>query len=127
MDTLVKALGPAFATGLALQQLLQILDPLLEKSQAIQQNKKGILVIVSLLFGLIFAFGAGLRVLAPLGVANADLLDAIGTALIISAGTEGFNSIMKFLGYAKEEKKAEAAKKLANTTKEELDKLEQSV
>ena len=31
MDTLVIALGPAFAAGFALQRLLEILDPLLDK------------------------------------------------------------------------------------------------
>jgi hypothetical protein len=72
--------------------------------------------LISLGFGLLLAFGAGLRVLQPLGIGQADVLDGIVTALIISAGTEGFNSIMKFLGYAKEEKKAESA-----TKKEEAD------
>jgi hypothetical protein len=37
------------------------------------------------------------------------------TVLVISAGTEGVNSILKFLGYAKEDKKAQAAGKVAET------------
>jgi hypothetical protein len=36
-------------------------------------------------------------------------VDFIATALIISAGTEGVNSILKFLKYSKEDKKREAA------------------
>jgi hypothetical protein len=45
-------------------------------------------------------------------------LDVFVTALILSAGTEGFNSIMKFLGYAKEGKKAEAAGARSSATPE---------
>jgi hypothetical protein len=31
MDTLVMALGPAFAAGFALQQLMELLDPLFSR------------------------------------------------------------------------------------------------
>jgi hypothetical protein len=107
MDKLVMALGPAFAAGFAVQQLLELLDPLLDR---IKVDKKLLLGVMALVAGLVLAFGAGLRVLQPLGVANADFLDAVVTGLIVSAGTEGFNSILKFLGYTKEQKKAEAGK-----------------
>ncbi|MGA2468350.1 MAG: hypothetical protein ABSH06_28910 [Thermodesulfobacteriota bacterium] len=94
--------------GFAVQQLLEILDALVIKIIG-TRDKKLILGIVSLIVGLVLAFGAGLRVLQPLGVIKADFLDGVVTALIVSAGTEGFNSIMKFLGYAKEDKKSGAA------------------
>jgi len=113
MDKLVVALGPAFAAGFAVQQLLEILDPLVDKIKA--DKKKLLLGIVSLVIGLALAFGAGLRVLHPLGVANADFWDAIVTALIVSAGTEGFNSIMKFLGYTKEKRKGEVGEQKEKT------------
>jgi hypothetical protein len=100
MDKLVVALGPAFAVGFAVQQLLELLDPLVDKIEG--ENKKLILGVVSLAIGLVLAFGAGIRVLQPLGVANAGFLDAVITGLIVSAGTEGFNSIIKFLGYTKD-------------------------
>ena len=109
MDKLVVALGPAFAAGFAVQQLLEILGPLVDK---IKTDKKLVLGLLSLLIGLGLAFGAGLRVLQPLGVANVPfVLDAIVTALIISAGTEGFNSIMKFLGYTKDKRGQDAGAK----------------
>jgi hypothetical protein len=109
MDKLVVALGPAFAAGFAVQQLLEILSPLVDK---IKTDKKLVLGLLSLLIGLVLAFGAGLRVLQPLGVANVNfVLDAIVTALIISAGTEGFNSIMKFLGYTKDKRGKDAGAK----------------
>lgn len=111
MDTIVIALGPAFAAGFALQQLLEILDPLVEKFA--KENKKMFLAIISLLFGLALAFFAGIRVLVHLGFTGPDLWDAIITGLIVSAGTEGINSIMKYLGYAKENKKEEAGARAA--------------
>ena len=109
MDKLVIALGPAFAAGFAVQQLLEILDPVVGKIKA---DKKLVLGIASLVVGLVLAFGAGLRVLRPLGVADVNYyLDVIVTALIISAGTEGFNSIIKFLGYTKDKRGKDAGAK----------------
>ncbi|MGD0174858.1 MAG: hypothetical protein ABSC61_10625 [Anaerolineales bacterium] len=40
MDKLVMALGPAFAAGFAVQRLLEILDPLLDKINFVKENKK---------------------------------------------------------------------------------------
>ena len=128
MDKVVIALGPAFAAGFAIQRLLEILDPLLEKIQFFKDNKKVILGIISLLVGFVLAFGAGLTVLKPLGVTNpAPLLDEFTTGLVVSAGTEGFNSIMKFLGYSKEDKKAEAAPKMDKVADQALAQLQKSV
>ncbi|MGD0174859.1 MAG: hypothetical protein ABSC61_10630 [Anaerolineales bacterium] len=45
---------------------------------------------------------------------NADFLDAVTTGLIVSAGTEGLNSILKLLGYLKEDRKAAAATRILN-------------
>ena len=108
MDTLVKALGPAFAAGFAIQQLLEILDPLIIKIIG-QADKKLVLGIVAFIVGLVLAFGVGLSILEPLGVADTGIWDTIITGLVISAGTEGINSILKFLGYTKEKEKATAA------------------
>ena len=63
---------------------------------------------------LALAFGAGLRVLDLLGVPSLRYWDELTTGLIISGGTQGINSIVKFLGYAKEGKKADAAAKLTS-------------
>lgn len=109
MDKLVTAFGPAFATGFALQRILEILDDPLEKYA--KDYKKIILSLLSLAGGLTLAFGAGLRVLVHLGFAGGDFWDALVTALIISAGTEGINTIMKYFGYVKQKEHAEAAEK----------------
>lgn len=115
MDQLVATVVPIFAAGFAIQQFLEILDPIVVRLIG-ERDKKLILGIISLIAGLLIAFGTGLRVLAPLCIYSDiqegsyfDMLDALITAFIISAGTEGINSVMKFLGYAKESKKGDAA------------------
>jgi hypothetical protein len=109
MDSLVSALGPAFAAGFAIQQLLELLDPALDRIS--KDWKKIVLGIVALVVGFALAIGPEIRVLAPLGITDADTWDIIVTALVVSAGTQGANSIMKFLGYTKEAKKGDAAEK----------------
>jgi hypothetical protein len=117
MDTLVAALGPAFAAGFALQRLLEILDPIIP-ARLSPQRKRMMLGLVSLVGG--FAAAAALkeiRVLALFKVTDVGLLDYLVTGLIISAGTEGFNSILKFLSYKKEETKAEAISEKINASR----------
>src|ERR1043165_8269622 len=112
MDKLITALAPVFAAGLGIQQLGELLSPLLDKITA--DYKKIIVGLVSLILGLGLAFAANLHVLQLLGVSpgtgqTLNTIDAIVTGLIISGGTEGINSILKFLKYKKEETKNEAA------------------
>lgn len=110
MDMLVTALGPVLAAGFAVQQLLEILNPLVERFTGDNEKaKKMYLGLVSLFLGFGLSFGAGLRVLNALGSPTPYLVDGIVSGLIISGGTEGINSIMKFLGYTKEKEKANAA------------------
>jgi hypothetical protein len=109
METLVKALGPAIVAAFAVQQLLELLDPGVVRLFRLEGNdekdkkkKRLVLGIVSLIVGLVLAFGVDeMRVLQNLGVADVDFLDAIVTAVIISGGTEGSNSVLKILEYLK--------------------------
>ena len=115
MDKLVAALGPVFAAGFAVQQLLELLTPILDKIA--QDYKKVILGVISLLAGFALVCNVhALRVLKPLEAPGSDAhypdsVDLIVTALVLSAGTEGLNSILKFLKYSKEDKKNTAASK----------------
>jgi hypothetical protein len=110
--SVVDALAPALAIGFAVQQFLEVMDPVVEwilkrlfKGDA--DAKKPLLGLVALAIGLAMAYGARVRVLEPLGV-DSEFWDPIVTGIVVSGGTQGFNSIMKFLGYAKESKKAAA-------------------
>lgn len=110
MDELAKSLGPAFAAGFAVQRTLEILDPLFGK---LGDAKKIGLGFISLGLGMLIAFGAQLQVIHTLAenVSISKGLDMLITGLVISGGTEGFNSIMKFLSYKKEQTKADAVTK----------------
>jgi hypothetical protein len=117
-------LAPAFAAGFAVQQSLHIADSLFVSETAEPKLKKGIMGLISLALGLLFSL-AGLSVLGaivPQGSSAAHpglwkFTDVAISALVISAGTEGFNSIMKFFSYQKESAKADAAVKKARAAK----------
>jgi len=109
MDKLILALAPVFAAGMGIQQLGEILDPILEKIAP--NNKRVVIGFLSLSIGLVVAFVGGLDALKPLSGEEHFVTNHLITGLIISGGTEGINSILKFLKYSKEDKKNEAAAK----------------
>lgn len=104
MDSLLKAVGPVFVASFALQQLLELLDPVLDA--IIQNHKKWILSVISFFGGLALAIGLQLRILAPLGVTVPDWADAFITALFLTGGTKGINDLLKLIGYKKQEVRA---------------------
>lgn len=103
MNDVVNSLAPVLVAGFALQQLLELLDPVLEA--IIKPHKKWILSAVALVVGLLLTLVMGLRVLAPLGITRAPWLDAIITAFFITGSTKGVNDLIKLIGYRKEEAK----------------------
>ena len=117
MDEIAKSLGPAFAAGFAVQRTLEILDPLFGK---LGDSKKIIFSLISLGMGLAIAFGARFQMLHILAsnISMRPTFDMLITSLVISGGTEGFNSIMKFLSYKKEEKKIDAVAKTPDRPEE---------
>ena len=107
VSTAVTALAPAFAAGFAVQQGLQILDSLFKLDDHITPVRKTALAgIVSMGLGLAFALPAnGIHVLKAMAITTTpypNWIDSLVSALVISGGTEGFNSIMKFMGYKKD-------------------------
>jgi len=96
------------------QRFLEIVDPITSKLISDATTKKIVLGLVSLGIGLAIAAGMHLEIFHQfLNSTNHDLfvdwLDYFATGVFISAGTEGFNSLMKFASYKKE-----AAKKAVN-------------
>jgi len=100
MDMLIISLGPAFIASFAIQQLLELLDPVLEF--VTKPNKKWILSLVSLLFAFLITLVLGLRLLAPFGYQRVDWLDVLVTALFLTGGTKAINDLVKIIGYRKE-------------------------
>lgn len=107
MDRLMEAVGPAFVASFALQQLIELLDPILEA--VVRTHKKWILSVVTLVVALLLAIGLELRILSLLGVSIADWADALITALFITGGTKGINDLLKLLGYKKLELRSRLA------------------
>jgi hypothetical protein len=109
VDEMIKNLAPLFVAGLAVQQLVELPDSLLSLSARYQKHKKAITKIVALGFGLFLAHSGQFHVLSIFNSKIDPTLDMIVAGFIVSGGTESINSVIKFLGYAKENKKAVAA------------------
>jgi hypothetical protein len=112
--TLTLALGPIFVAGFAVQQFLEIATALLnlDSKVSFEKYKKVILGLASLTAGLLLAgWVPEFRVLHAVKVNAAEWLDVTTSAFVLSAGTEGVNSILKFFKYSKEDKKETAASK----------------
>ena len=114
IPSVVLALAPAFAAGFALQRLIEICDSWSPSTGWWTQYKRPVIAVGSFLIGLIVALntnGVFLILTRIIQAANKDAaaaphnLDVLVSALIISAGTDGFNSIVKFLEYKKEDTK----------------------
>jgi len=106
MNPLVESLGPIFIVSFALQQLVELLDPILDK--VIKPHKEWILSAVALVVGLLLTLGLGLRVLRPFGVARMPWLDVLLTALFVTGGTKWLNDLLKLIAYKKQEVQARA-------------------
>jgi hypothetical protein len=87
---------------------VEILDPLFSKISD-PNTKKTLISVISAAVAVILVCVGGLTVLAPLKAGIEHWVDLVASVLIVSSGTEGFNSIIKFMGYKKEEQKATAA------------------
>lgn len=107
---ILYSLAPAFAVGFAIQRLLEIADSFISLDKKIGPEwKSAFLSGTSLIVGTGLAFLLDIRILKVLEAGDVSkVLDFLVSGLIISAGTDGFNSIVKFLSYAKETKRAEA-------------------
>jgi len=99
MEELTRVFGPIIACGIALQQLLELIDPALDRF--IKPHKKWILSLISLVVALALTAGLGLGILARLGYPSAGIFDVFVTALFMISGTKGANELLKWLGYRK--------------------------
>jgi hypothetical protein len=106
MSPIIESLGLVFIAGFALQQLIELLDPVLERW--LKADKAWVLSAVSFLVGLLLAITLGLRVLRPFGVTWAHWLDFLITALLITGGTKWLNDLLKIIQYRKLELGARA-------------------
>ena len=106
MNPLVESLGPVFIVSFALQQLIELLDPILDK--VIKSHKEWILSAVALVVGLFLTLGLGLRILRQFGITRMPWLDVLLTALFVTGGTKWLNDLLKIIAYKKQEAQARA-------------------
>ena len=106
MNPLVESLGPVFIVSFALQQLIELLDPILDR--VIKAHKGWILSVIELVSGLFLTLALGLRILQPFGITRLPGLDVILTALFVTGGTKWLNDLLKIITYKKQEVKAQA-------------------
>jgi len=106
MNPLIESLGPVFIVSFALQQLIELLDPILER--VIKPHKEWILSAVALVVGLLLTLVLGLRVLRPFGATRMPWLDVLLTALFVTGGTKWLNDLLKIIAYKKQEAQARA-------------------
>src|SRR3972149_9985959 len=99
MADLIRVLGPVIACSIAIQQLIELLDPALDV--LIKPHKKWILSAVALVVAIVLTAALGLGILAPLGYPNAGIFDVLVTALFMLSGTKGANDLLKWIGYKK--------------------------
>jgi hypothetical protein len=109
MNDLATALAPAFVAGFALQQLIDLLDPVLDKF--LQPHKKWILSMVAIILGLFLTLALDFRILHALGITRLPWLDTLLTSMFIAGNTKGINDLLKLIGYKKEEAKIELKKR----------------
>jgi hypothetical protein len=121
MDDLVKSLIGPFAAAFIVQRFLEILDPVTARLIKDGNTKKIVLGLVSVGIGWGLASSTGMEIFhillkLPDAAGLPAWLDELFTGIFISAGTEGFNNLLKFAGYKKEAAKADAAAKLAQVS-----------
>src|SRR4051812_33046229 len=118
-DSIIQALTVPFAAGFVVQRFLEVFDPLTSKLFGDANTKKIALKIASLLLGWAIAavlpvaiFHTLMNVPVPNDPGFLTYFDYFLSGVFVSAGTEGFNTLLKFGNYKKEASKADAANKL---------------
>jgi len=116
-----ETVAVVFISGFAIQQALQIIDPLVvwmvRRYKDSRPNKdlpggitesdfkKALVATLSFVLGSIIVLLTGIRLLTLIKPEYAGFIDVIVSGLVIGTGTEAVNTVLKFLGYVKDAQK----------------------
>jgi hypothetical protein len=103
-------------SSLAVQQLMQMLSPVLVRLAG-DGGEKTAFGLASAAAGILLAWACEIGILDAVGISDDVFLNSLVTGLMIGTGTGGFNSMLKALGYAKESKKGSAAGQISKASK----------
>jgi hypothetical protein len=118
---IAKVLAVVSIAGFAIQQLLQMVDPAvmvaIDRYKVHRTNstlpgglsdgdfKKSLMTLLGFAMGLLVVWLTGVKTLRLLEPTWQPFGDVVVTALVISGGTEGFNTLLKYVGYVKDARK----------------------
>src|SRR6185436_16305497 len=125
MDTnqfsLQQVVAIVFIIGFAIQQALQILDPLVMAGISKYKNsrpskdlpggmsdadfKKALMALLSFALGMIATALSGVRLIYYVKPQWGGAADFLVTSLVMGTGTEAVNTVLKFMGYVKDAQK----------------------
>lgn len=118
-----------FIAGFAIQQVLQIFDPVINGAIHIYKNyriskqkdlpggmtdgdfKKTVMSLLSFALGEATVLLTGIRLLKLFKPEYSGVGDILVTGLVLGTGTEAVNTVLKFMGYLKDAQKAGASGK----------------
>lgn len=100
MNILVEARAPAFVVSFALQQLLELLDPVLDRW--LKPHKAWLMSAIAFGVSILLCLLLRLRILRALGLVTSGFLDFMVTALFLTGGTKGINDLLKVIDYRKD-------------------------
>jgi hypothetical protein len=111
-------ISAAMVVAFGIQQVVETFDSIASAFNFVGttptaiSHKKAVLKLLSLVLSWFAAQALGIDVLQGTGVPDEGWLHSLITIVALAGGTEGVNSVLKYAGYAKENKKNEAASKL---------------
>jgi hypothetical protein len=115
MSPWAESLGPVIVAGFAIQQLIELIDPVLERF--VGTRKEWLLGLLALVISLVVCLLLDLRALRPFGVTRMSALDTLLTALLITGGTRWVNDLVKIMSYKKFELRQRSAQRTSGRNK----------
>jgi hypothetical protein len=108
----IERLLPVFVAGFAVTRILELFDAIrVARGKVVSKEHKLLVMIIgSVIIATALVLLGGLSVLPETNSIYKKIFDVLVTIFVVSAGTEGANSILKFLNYKKEETEAKAGK-----------------